>query len=183
MTEELLVAAADIGNYRIGTLPDEASVSVVCRAPLQPAWQLVGRYEDDESALADARNWHRLANEIRQKARRLYIVEHLLLRGHRRPQADDDVAGFEYSLTATAVVCLPGREADDSGYRQHVREVIRANAPAHIVMNTSFLRFRHVAEFERLYAAWQKKLADPTDPAGLEASCRELREFLLPTQS
>ncbi len=183
MTEELLVAAGDIGNYRIGTLPGDASVTVVCRAPLQRAWQRVGRYEDYESAIADVRSRHRLASDLRQKARRLYIVEHLLLRGHRGPQADDNVAGFEYSLTATAVVCLPGREADDPGYREHVREVIRANAPAHVVMNTSFLRFRHVAEFERLYAAWQQKLAARGDPAGLETSCRELREFLMPTQS
>ncbi len=182
MTEELLVAAADVGNYRIGTLPGDQRVTVVCRAPLQPAWQLVGRYKDYDSALTEAGNIARAARVLRQSARRLYIVEHMLLRGRRGPQTDPDVAGFEYSFAATAVVCLPGREADDAGYRQHVREVIRAQAPAHVVMNASFLRLRHVAEFEELYASWRQALAAP-GRSRLEAASRQLREFLIPTQA
>ncbi len=183
MNEELLVAAADFGSYRTGTLPGDPRVTVVCRAPLQPAWQLVGRYEDEESARAGARSCRRLASVLRQKARRLYIVEHVLLRGGRPPQPDDEITGFEYSMTATAVVCLPGREANDAGYRRYVRQVIRAGTPAHVVMNTWFLRLRHVAEFERLHAGWQQRLAARGHRGGLEKACRELREFLLSAQS
>jgi hypothetical protein len=183
MTEELLVAACDAGNYRIGTLPDDSGVVVVCRAPQQPAWQLVGRYADYDSALADARRWRRLAGVLRHKARRIFIIEHVLLRGQQGPRADDEAAGFNYGLTATAVVCLPGREANDSGYREYVREVIRRNTPAHIVVHTSFLRLRHAAEFEQLHAEWRRTLAAGNDRDGLEKACRELREFLLPSQS
>ena len=183
MTEELLVAACDAGNYRIGTFPGDSRVVVVCRAPQQPAWQLVGRYDDYDRAVADARKWRRLAGILRNKSRRIFIVEHVLLRGRRGPWAADDVAGFDYGLTATAVVCLPGREANDSGYREYVREVVRRNTPAHIVVHTSFLRLRHAAEFEKLHAQWWQKLAARNDRKGLEEACQELREFLLPSQS
>jgi hypothetical protein len=182
MTEELLVAACDLANYRIGTFPDDPTVVLVCRAPQQPAWQLVGRYGDYESALADARRWRRLARVLRNKARRLVIIDHLLLRGGRAPRADDEVAGFDYGLTVTAVVCLPGREANDPGYRQYVREVIRRNTPAHIAIYTSFLRVRHAAEFEQLHAQWQQRLRG-RDREGLEKACRALLEFLAPMQS
>jgi hypothetical protein len=183
MTEEMVVAACDAGNYRIGALPDDTRVVVVCRAPQQPAWQIVGRYHDYDSAVADARRWCRLARVFRNRSRRIFIIEHVLLRGQRGPRADDEAAGFDYGLTATAVVCLPGREANDSGYREYIREVIRRNTPAHIVIHTSFLRLRHAAEFEQLYAAWRQKLAARNDRKGLEKACRELREFLLPSQS
>ena len=183
MTEELLVAACDAGNYRIGILPEDSRVVVVCRAPQQPVWQLVGRYHDYESAITDARRWRGLAAVLRSRSRRIFIIEHVLLRGQRGPRADDEAAGFDYGLTATAVVCLPGREANDSGYREYIREVIRRNTPAHIVVHTSFLRLRHAAEFEKLYARWRQTLAARNDPKGLEKACEELREFLLPSQS
>jgi hypothetical protein len=183
MTEELLVAACDSGNYRIGTLPDDSGIVVVCRAPQQPVWQIVGRYHDYESAVADARRWRRLAGVLRNRSRRIFVIEHVLLRGQREPRADDEAAGFDYGLTATAVVCLPGREANDAGYREYIREVIRRNTPAHIVVNTSFLRLRHAAEFEQLHAEWRQQLAARNDRKGLEKACRELREFLLPSQS
>ena len=182
MTEELLIAAADIENFRSGRIRGDPSVTLVCRAPFQPAWQLVGRYADQASAVADAVVWQRRASTLRQKARRLYIVEHVLLRGGDAPQPADESAGFDYSLTATAVVCLPGREANDEGYRRHVRSVIRANTPAHVVLNTHFLRLRHVPEFERLHALWRQMLAARNDRQGLQTVCRELREFLLPSQ-
>ena len=183
MTEELLVAACDSGNYRIGTLPDDSRIVVVCRAPQQPVWQIIGRYDDYESAVADARRWRRLAGVLRNKSRRIFIIEHVLLRGRRGPRADDEAAGFDYGLTATAVVCLPGREANDSGYREYIREVIRRNTPAHLVVHTSFLRLRHAAEFEQLHAEWRQRLAARNDWKALEKACRELREFLLPSQS
>ena len=145
MTEELLVAASDLGNYRIGTFPDDPSVIVACRAPYQPAWQLVGKYGDYESALADARRWHRLAGVLRNKSRRIFVIEHLLLRGTRAPRADDEATGFSYGLTATAVVCLPGREANDSGYRQvhtgdHSPQYPGAHRGPHVVSETSACR-------------------------------------------
>jgi hypothetical protein len=183
MTEELLVAACEAGNYRIGTLPEDSRIFLVCRAPQQPVWQIVGRYPDYESAVADAGRWRRLAGVLRNRSRRVFIIEHVLLRGQRGPRKDDEAAGFDYGLTATAVVCLPGREANDSGYREYIREVIRRNTPAHVVVHTSFLRLRHAAEFEKLHAQWRQKLTAGNDRTGLEKACQELREFLLPTQS
>ena len=145
MTEELLVAAGDEGNYRIGMLPDDSRIVVVCRAPQQPVWQLVGRYYDYDSALADARRWRRLAGVLRNKSRQIFIVEHLLLRGRRGPRADDRATGFDYGLTVTAVVCLPGREANDSGYREvrargHPPEYPCAHRGAHVVPEISARR-------------------------------------------
>jgi hypothetical protein len=183
LTEELLVAACDPDNYRIGSLPDDPGIIVVCRAPQQPAWQVVGRYGDYESAVADAARWRRRAAVLRNKARRLYIIEHLLLRGGNAPRADDEVDAFTYGLTATAVVCLPGREANDAGYRRYIRELIRSNTPSHIVVHTSFLRLRNAAEFEKRHAEWRQQLASRRDPDGLENACRAMREFLVPSQS
>jgi hypothetical protein len=183
LTEELLVAAANLVNYRVGTLPDDPVVLLVCRAPHQPLWQLVGRYADIDSACADARRWQRRARALRQQARRLFVIEHLLLRGTRAPSAEEEVDGFDYRLTATAVVCLPGREANDPEYREHVREAIRRTAPAHVFMNTSFLRLRHLEEFEGLRDTWLRALATPRDRGALERACRAMRQFLVPSQS
>ena len=61
--------------------------------------------------------------------------------------------------------------------------MIRRNAPAHIVIHTSFLRLRHAREFEQLYGEWRRQLAARNDLKGLEKACRDLREFLLPSQS
>jgi hypothetical protein len=183
VTEELLVAAADLANYRVGTLRDNPAVLLVCRAPQQPLWQLVGRYADIDTACADARRWQRRARALRQQARRLFVIEHLLLRGTRAPRAEEDIEGFDYRLTATAVVCLPGREANDPEYREYVRETIRRTAPAHVFINTSFLRLRHLAEFEALRGTWLQALATPRDRGALERACRAMRQFLVPSQS
>jgi hypothetical protein len=92
------------------------------------------------------------------------------------------VAGFDYGLTATVVVCLAGREANDPGYREYVRALVRRHTPAHIAIHTSFLRLRHAVQFEQLHAEWQQRLRRG-DRAGLEQACRALREFLAPSQS
>lgn len=181
MTEEQLLAMSRLEHYRIGALPGSADLCLVCRAPSQPIWQFVGRYPDRAGALADVRVLLRLAGTLRQQARRLYVVEHVLLRDGRGPDQPGEDPDFDEGLTATTVACFPAREANDAGYRQHVRQVIRANTPAHIVMGVCFLRLRHVPEFETLHAEWRRALRDRD--RGLAESCRRLREFLRPVRT
>jgi hypothetical protein len=172
LSEELLIAAAAPHQYRIGTLPGESKWAVVCRAPSQPLWQLAATSEEKSDALAAASALLRTARAIHRQARRLYVVEHSLLR-FAPVEADGD---FEPSFTLSAVVTVPVRDAVDPGYRARVCNILRSNTPAHIVVRGCFLRFSRICEFERLYWRWRDELRLGE---GLEEACQKLREFLL----
>ena len=189
VSEDLLFAAASVDNYRIGTLPGQSDVTVVCRAPSQPLWQLAGDYPNRDAAMAGAAALLETARAVNQHARRLYIVEHTLLRFSRSRASSIDDAEFVHSFTASAIICLPAREANDPGYRQSVRHVIRGNAPAHVVINSCFLRLSRASQFETLYWDWREALRQPyaRHLTGRQlrdlqerraAACQQLRDFL-----
>jgi hypothetical protein len=172
LSEELLVAAAGPEPYRIGTLPGEPREwAVVCRAPSQPLWQLAGMYEKESDALAGAAALRRCARAVHRQLRRLYVVEHSLL---RFAPLDAD-ADFEPSFTVSAVVCVPVREAIDPAYRADVCHILRSNTPSHVVVRGCFLRFSRIVEFEALYLRWRDALRHGD---GLDEACRKLRDFL-----
>jgi hypothetical protein len=171
LSEELLIAAAAPHQYRIGTLPGESKWAVVCRAPSQPLWQLAATYEEKSDALAGASALLRSARAIHRQARRLYIVEHSLLRFAPVAAGGD----FEPSFTLSAVVSVPVRDAVDPGYRARVCRILRSNTPAHIVVRGCFLRFSRLCTFEALYWRWRDALRQGE---GREDACRKLRDFL-----
>jgi hypothetical protein len=152
-------------------------------------WQLAGDYTNRDAALADSAALLEMARAVNRHARRLYIVEHTLLRFSRsRASVIDDVE-FVHSFTASAIICLPAREANDPGYRQSVRHVIRGNTPAHVVINSCFVRLSRASQFETLYWDWREALRQPhaRHLTGRQlrdlqerraAACRQLRDFL-----
>ncbi len=174
VSDDLLLAAGAAEHYRMGALPGEDTLIVVCRAPAQPLWQFVGRYDDRDQALADIAALLDAVQHIQPHLRRLTVVEHALLRFGRRRHADE--AGLDEAFTATAVVSLPAREAADMAFRGSVRDVLRAHTPAHVVLDVRFLRLSHAAEFEALCADWRKALRQRGRPL-IDAS-RRMREFL-----
>jgi hypothetical protein len=172
LSEELLVAAAGPDPYRIGELRGEPRTwAVVCRAPSQPLWQLAGMYEEESDALAGAAALRRCARAIHRQVRRLYVVEHSLLRF----APHDADADFEGSFTVSAVVCVPVREAIDPTYRADVCRILRSNTPAHVVVRGCFVRFSRIGAFEALYLRWRDALRHRE---GREEACRKLRDFL-----
>jgi hypothetical protein len=172
LSEELLIAAARADQYRIGTLPGEASKRmVVCRAPSQILWQLLGTYEDESSALVGAVALLRVARAVHRQARRLYVVEHSLLR-FAPVDRDDD---FDTRFTLSAIVCAPVREALDREYRANVCRILRSNTPSHLVVRGCFLRFSRISHFEALYWSWRDSLRSAK---GREDACQRLRDFL-----
>lgn len=189
VSEEFITAAADIENYRVGSLPGEAATALVCKSPADEVWRLVGKYPDAETASAAARATCEAARNIIRHGRQLYIVEHLLLRFGRSKRADPprrdardageaeefDDKKFGYSFTVTAVVAGPPAPGGEQDWRTFVREVVRQNAPAHIVTEFCFLSLAELRRFEPLYWSWRRalrrgrNLIDPT---------KRLRDFL-----
>jgi hypothetical protein len=171
LSEELLIAAAAPHQYRIGTLPGESKWAVVCRAPSQPLWQIAATSEEKSGAIAAATALLRTARAVHRQARRLYVVEHSLLRFAPAEAGGD----LEPSFTVSAVVSVPVRDAVDPGFRARVCSILRSNTPAHIVVRGCFLRFSRLHVFEALYWRWRDALREGE---GREDACRKLRDFL-----
>ncbi|MCE9672075.1 hypothetical protein LY474_30145 [Myxococcus stipitatus] len=173
VSAEFLGAAGALENFRVGTLPGESSVSLVCRAPATRGWHLVGKFSGTAGAVARA---HALVEQVRQLNRRrsqLYIVEHVLLRSARRPGDET----FPYGFTLTAVISTATSQWSTAEYQSFAREVIRSNAPAHVVADCLFLGPTRMASFERLYWAWRNALREQDESRIATASAR-LRDFL-----
>jgi hypothetical protein len=173
------------GDIRLGTLPGNDLIAVVCRAPGETMWRLAGTFASRARALAAADRLATLAENLTASFRQLHIVEHTLLRFGRRHAAEEmhdspprhSHQPFVYSFTVTAVLSAGPGGLDPREYRIGVREVIRRNTPAHIVVEYAFLRPRRMARFERLYRSWQQALRR-RDPVQIAIASRALRSFL-----
>lgn len=178
LSEDFLRAASNLDNFRVGSLPGEDAAVLVCKGPSDDEWRLVGKYPDARTAVRAARQISATIQNLNHRSRQLYIVEHTLLRFSRwtkndaedaeeytddsnRPQAD-----FCYSFTITAVVSMSQSVRADPDYRRFVKQVIRENAPAHLVVDYCFLTPFGLRDFEALYWAWRRALRN-----------RELREI------
>lgn len=188
VTEGLLRAAARRDAFRVGTLPGDREVALVCRAAAGDEWRLVGKYEDAGAAARAACGAAAMAEQIERRCGQVYVVEHLLLRWAREVDHAQDVAAdgtcpppphddFVYSFTATFVIAAPARLRRDAGWRRFAREVARANAPAHVALDFVFLSACALCRFERLYWSWRHALRE--GHAGRRArACVRLRNFL-----
>lgn len=196
-TSEAFLGALATGEIRLGALPGDTMIAVVCRTRAYPEWRLVGKYANRQRALAVLVLLIALANDVTDAFRQLYIVEHILLRFGRERDPEqpedgstggdpDDVAAtprndgdasFPYNFTITAVVSDAPRRGETAGYRVGVAEVIRRNAPAHVAVACCFLRPHRMAHFEALYYAWRRALR-----AGhrhrIVTTSQRLRDFL-----
>ncbi|MGA9995878.1 MAG: hypothetical protein WBP93_10705 [Pyrinomonadaceae bacterium] len=186
VTDAFLRAAREIENFRVGSLPGDTSVALVCKSPSEENWHLVGKYAEAETAAACARSLAGTAQNLSQTRQQLYIVEHTLLRfGRSKPderEQDDsngrpDQSDFVYSFTITAVVSRPSGTPSDADYQTIVREVIRQNTPAHVVADYCFLRPQMMRRFESLYWAWRRALRNRQRREIIITSAR-LRSFL-----
>lgn len=176
-TTEAFLRGIAGGDVRLGALPGDTMVAVACRAPADKEWRLVGKYANHTRALAVLALLVALAENLTEAFSQLYIVEHILLRfaRERHPDVEDDETtpdrssetaepphdpdeDFPYSFTITAVVSDAPHRADAAGYRVGVTEVLRRNAPAHVVLDVCFLRPHRMAHFETLYLDWRRAL-------------------------
>ena len=95
-------------------------------------------------------------------------------------------------MTITAVL-FPGRRRQDTqGLIADAMEVVRANSPAHVMVEFCVLGHADLHRFERLYLRWRRALrafathAEPGDgwdhrhrrSRWLRVTSRQLREFL-----
>ncbi|MBK8251186.1 MAG: hypothetical protein IPK82_00765 [Polyangiaceae bacterium] len=173
VTEETVRAASDITHYRIGTLPGEWGVSVVCRAPGDDSYRLIARMP---TRVEGERAAYRMADgmsRIRASLAQLYIVEHVLLRYGDPPAR----GGFEYSFAISAVVGLDS-QSDTEAYRDLTTQVLRENAPAHVDVQMVFLRPRSLIQFETRLRAWQRALRKGTDEEKRSTSSKMI-DFLV----
>jgi hypothetical protein len=195
MTEAFLQAAGEIANFRVGSLPGESVVAVVCKSPSETDWRLVWKYPDRESVDVDA--FIELAQTLKRRCLQLYIVEHTLLRFGRSKlaeqssppsedawRADQDHEAeshhwrrFAYSFTITAVISSPTRRQHVDDYETMIRDVVRENTPSHIVAEYCFLRPHQLRHFESLYWAWRAALRRRLSQEIISTS-DDLRRFL-----
>ena len=180
ITPAFVHAAARIENFRVGSLPGDNAVAVVCKSPSETDWRLVWKWPDRESV--DVSALIELMQRLQRHYRQLYIVEHSLLRFGRSKsenetprhegeyirrddyywqysQAETDyLRRFGFDFTITAVVSASPNADPGDDYKTIVREVIRQNTPPHIVAEYCFLRPPQLRHFESLYWAWRSAL-------------------------
>jgi hypothetical protein len=195
LTEEFLRAAGKIENFRVGSLPGDDAIAIVCKSPSEADWNLVWKYADLESALADAQALVGTVQNLNRRRQELYIVEHTLLRfGRSRPgdeapvrdqsavaRGDQDYhctdREFVYSFTITAVISTSACDGSNKDNQTLARKVIRQNTLAHMVVDYCFLSPRQMRQFESLYWAWRRALRQRR-PHDIIATSARLREFL-----
>jgi hypothetical protein len=184
LTEEFLRAAETSENFRVGSLPGESAVALVCKSPAENDWHMIGRYPDIQSATAAVGPIVKQMSALYRLSQQLYIVEHTLLWNEplkregdalfddeadaasidnnkalaQTVAADPPDEDFVYSFTLTAVVSALPRQLSNQDFQTIVREVVRENAPAHIVVNFCFLRPMQMRQFEVLYWDWRRAL-------------------------
>ncbi|MBV7534710.1 DUF1906 domain-containing protein [Duganella sp. sic0402] len=122
----------------------------------------------------------------------LCLIEWLLLRDALLPvdgEAEDQAlpSGAQFSFRVTAVTQLPDEEDEDedadeaapAGWRSQVYAILRANTPAHVVVDVLYLRPHRMAHFYALYEDWLQALRSGR-PAKRRAASRRLATFLQP---
>jgi hypothetical protein len=176
LPEELLAAGGEVEELRVGSLPGETAVAVVARLRGEADWRLLGQYADRESAARGCRALLALLRALRRHGQQLYVVEHVLLR-HGRFRDGGPGDPFVYSFTITAVLSPPPGRLDDPEYRAFARQVLRENAPAHVVVEDRFLSPARMRDFEPLYWSWRHALRE-CDREEIRATSARLRRFL-----
>ncbi len=160
-------------RYRVGTFPGESTVSLIFKPSAEADWRILSRHDDLESALVAAKTSVDKSRAWSRRSRQLYIVEHTLL---RFALLDRVAADFIYDFTITAVIATDNGTLSNQD-RTLVRDVIRANTPAHLVVDYCFLTRSQMSEFESLYWAWRRALRERQREPLIVASTR-LRDFL-----
>jgi hypothetical protein len=113
-----------------------------------------------------------------EPTRKLYLVEHVLLRTARYLRGESiGLDLFDYAFTVSAVLHIPDAQGKDPGFRRQAATLLRANTPAHIVLLTRFLDAARLSEFEDLHAAWCAALQS-RDPRDIVRNSVQLRNFL-----
>ena len=179
----LLQAIQSITNFRLGVLPRDRMVSLTCKAPHESRFWHLGKFATLEECFIRLGVITRAATRVLAMSRRLYIVEHLLLRQAREIPAeigdsDKPRSPFAYSFTATAVLSasILG-ETNQQGVRDEVTAVVRRNTPAHVVMDYCFLKHRQMSRFMDLRRSWLASLRRD-DPVERAMDSARLQHFL-----
>lgn len=173
--ESLLRAAQSLDNFRLGVLPRERLVSLICRSGDENRCWHLGRYASLEECFAALARLFAAASRLLALSRRLYVVEHTLLRW-AGPVPDGE--SFEYSFTVTAV--LSASLLGDGGHalREDIVAAVRENAPAHVMVEFCFLPQRAMRRFRRLRRSWLDTLRHD-DPRLRAELCADMRDFLI----
>ncbi|AJP72408.1 hypothetical protein [Sphingomonas hengshuiensis] len=170
----LLPALADRTRYRMGALAGGGPVILLCQDLEERCW-VIGELADAAQAVALTRRLLHAAGGIS----RLTLVEWVLLRyADAHPPRDGEAtpAGHRFSFRISAV--LPAGEKDgDTGWRQQTRAIVRANMPAHVMVDMVFLHPRAMRHFDVLHGAWVEALRDAA-PARRAKTSALLAAFL-----
>jgi hypothetical protein len=112
--------------------------------------------------------------------RKLYVVEHLLLRSARylRGAGRDRL---DYAFTVSALIHVSDAQGKDQGqdpgFRRRAAAVLRANTPAHIAVLPRFLNAGQLRDFEAAYKDWCDAVRS-RDPSDIVRRSVQLRDFL-----
>ena len=184
ITAALWPALADARRYRIGLLYRDGAVCLTCRDN-DGVWWLLGEHSGVAEAIAAA---DRLIRTAGGRHTQLTIVEWTLLRYAMHGPWDEWQTGGQghgnhrgtggtFSFRVSAVLAVHEDERRDAGWRSGAEAILRANVPAHIVLDCLFLDHRRLRRFRRLYEAWAEALR--AGPPGRRAeTSRRLAHFL-----
>ena len=154
-----MIASADV---RFGELAG-GTPAVVLTSAGGAAWR-VAEHATVEAACDEAIALQHALAEVRLAARRLFLVEHVLLR-----DALEALGPLGCASTVTLLVCDPTR-AESHLFRRAMADEVRARAPAHLRARVAFLPLTDLPQVERIVIDWRKALAEGDGRHRREAS-------------
>jgi hypothetical protein len=176
VARELLSALSEPDRRRIGVLGAETTTVVLVLSDEAGGWWVIAEVESESAAWREWRALIRHAAQLRERShrRRLYLVEWILLRHARAPDAD---AERRFDFRISAVVSAGDEEQESAAWRTQATDILRANTPAHVALDTVFLDPDEMDRFEALYARWTDALRRGPPHRLVDASAR-LEHFL-----
>lgn len=187
----LLQTLQSMDNFRLGVLPRDRQVSLTCKAPDASRYWHLGTFASLEDCFAELGRIIRAAARVLAMSRRLYMVDHILLRHAREAQAQAQIempdqgdnpmswGSFDYSFSATAVLSasILG-DGIHRGIRDEIMAVVRRNTPALVVVECCFLTHRQMRRFQELRWSWLASLRR-NEPEERAVACARLQYFLM----
>lgn len=140
----------------------------------------LGAFEDAGQAAVQAHALRAFLRHLNLECEGLHMVEHILLRPCRRPDAERENGNDAfYGLRLSVVFPNWTARFADREFQKLAEETVYLNCPAHVYAEIFWLDFGAMQAFEALYETWlDSKRADPPQGDELDAAAQALRDFL-----
>lgn len=194
--EEILRAAIDISNYKIGRAGPKSFVIVLLTSETEKnEWKRIGTYSDFNETKKAVYATIDFVKELNIESEDFHIIEHVLLRprSEREPvfhqegvhdlpslmeALKEDETDF-YSFRISVVLPKWTARFNDSRFQALATETFHLNIPAHISIDYVWLEPEEMCDFEQYYCEWlSKRTNSDSDQDDIDTLSAKIEYFL-----